>query len=164
MPSDKQPFRFPNSVLLQAKKIVDALSKYVNGLNPRMRRTLLIMAGLSMASICLLTTLQSYRNPLPDFFDLSKIDLPYSDKTQARADKVDQLIVIGRMHGLIDGKAQSFYIAASYTGQLYSTHTFIAPWRSESTTNGWTQTSAEALSIYETRFHFKLSAIDSLKH
>lgn len=160
-PNNKQPFLFPNSVLLQMKKAADKISSFFNNLNPRIRRALLILLGLSMASICFITTINSYQQPGTDFLKFENFLLPHSGSTPQNKEKVENLFVIGRMHGIIEGKPVSFFIGASYRGQLFTTTSFAAPWRSEAHPNGWTETTVEALSVYEHRFHFKLSPVDS---
>ncbi len=134
---------------------IESLNKRFNRLSSPVKKTLLLLFGLVIGSICLLMLLRAIYGDTASQNLNESITIPkdtYMKKLEGISE--NKLNPIGKLKGEVEGEFEAFYLAMDDAGQLYINRSLPMTKDAYDKANGWEKVSRRELKKYEEQLHF----------
>ncbi len=134
------------------KRKVNHCNEIFNTLSLKVKKTSMIVFGISMACICTVLILQAIYGQANTALPVEKITLP--NDIHMNAPIAQQLTPIGKMKGELDGEFEAFHVSVDNEGQLFINRDPEFSKDSLNKSKGWERITRQQLETYEKQLHF----------
>lgn len=134
------------------KRKVNHCNEIFNTLSLKVKKTSMIVFGISMAGICTVLILQAIYGQANTTLPVEKITLP--NDIYMNAPNAQELTPIGKMKGELDGEFEAFHVAVDSEGQLFTNRDPEFSKDSLNKSKGWEPITRQQLETYEKQLHF----------